>query len=247
VANVYFTLQKEDWSLHRKGQQDQERHKEKVKQAIKDNLADLVSDESLILSDGHQIVKVPIRSLDEYRIRYNFQKGRQAGTGQGDSQVGDVIAKGRDPKQQQPGKGEGAGEQPGVDYTEAGVALEEIQALLFEELELPDLADKSADEMVTDSYEFRDVRKKGLSGNIDKKRTLLEAIRRNALNAKPSVQIIPEDLRYKTWEDVEKPDSNAVILAMMDLSGSLDVAQLGKRRAGAFGKTPAQSLATDLL
>lgn len=222
MANLHFSLQKEDWSLHRKGHQDQERHKDKVKQAIKDNLADLVSDESLIMSNGRQIVKIPIRSLEEYRIRYNFQKGRHAGTGQGDSQVGDIVAHGKGDKQA--GKGEGAGEQPGVDYTEAEVALEDIQNMLFSELELPDLAPKQNDKMITETYEFRDVRKKGLSGNIDKKRTLLEAIRRNQMNAAKGVRILPEDLRYKTWENVEKPDSNAVILAMMDLSGSVDIA-----------------------
>lgn len=221
MSNVYFTLEKEDWSLHRKGQQDQERHKDKVKQAIKDNLSDLVSDESLIMSNGRQIVKIPIRSLEEYRIRYNFQKGRHAGTGQGDSQVGDVIAQGGGDKQA--GKGQGAGEQPGVDYTEADVTLEDIQSVLFHELELPDLADKTADRMIADDIEFRDVRKKGLTGNIDKRRTLLESIRRNSLKGDKHAHILPEDLRYKTWEDVKKPDSNAVILAMMDLSGSPDI------------------------
>lgn len=217
---TYFTLQREDWSLHRKGHQDQERHKEKVREAIKDNLADLVSDESLIMSDGKQIVKIPIRSLEEYRIRYNHQKGRHAGTGQGDTQVGDIVARGRPDKSGTPGT-EGAGEQPGVDYTEAEVSLEDIQNVLFKELELPDLADKEAPDLTVDTVEFRDVRKKGLSSNIDKKRTLLEAIRRNQRAAIDKVRISPDDLRYKTWEDVQKPDSNAVILAMMDLSGSM--------------------------
>ncbi|EJY56143.1 hypothetical protein URH17368_1148 [Alicyclobacillus hesperidum URH17-3-68] len=220
---IEFTLEREDWSLHRKGQQDQERHREKVREAIRENLADLVSDESLIMSDGKQIVKVPIRSLEEYRIRYNFQKGRHAGTGSGNTQVGDVVARGR-PDQDGapgPGQGEGAGEQPGVDYTEAEVTLDEIQAVLFRELELPDLADKEAADMTVETVDFRDVRKKGLSTNIDKKRTLLQAIRRAGRPHEKRVSITPEDLRYKTWEDITKPDSNAVILAMMDLSGSM--------------------------
>lgn len=217
---TYFTLQREDWSLHRKGHQDQERHREKVREAIKDNLADLVSDESLIMSDGKEIVKIPIRSLEEYRIRYNHQKGRQAGSGQGDSQVGDVIARGR-PDNDGNGAEQGAGEHPGLDYTEAQVTLEEIQNVLFKELELPNLVDKDSPELTVDAVEFRDVRKKGLSSNIDKKRTLLQAIRSNRSPDKNKIRISPDDLRYKTWEDIQKPDSNAVILAMMDLSGSM--------------------------
>lgn len=220
MSGIQFSLQKEDWSLHRKGHQDQERHREKVKQAIKENLADLVSDESIVMSDGRQIVKIPIRSLDEYRFRYNFNKGRQSGTGDGDTQVGDLVAQGR-PDGQKGKKDQGAGDSPGVDYFEADVALEDIQSLLFSELELPNLAPKAAERVVTTDIEFRDVRKKGLMGNIDKKRTLLSAIRRNQLHDTGETRIIPDDLRFKTWDEVVKPDSNAVVLALMDTSGSM--------------------------
>ncbi|WDL98649.1 DUF444 family protein [Alicyclobacillus sp. ALC3] len=221
MASVEFTLQKEDWSLHRKGHQDQERHREKVKEAIKENLADLVSEESIIMSDGRQIIKIPIRSLEEYRFRYNFNKSRQAGSGDGDSQVGDVIAKGA-PEQGKPGPGQGAGDGPGQDYLEANVALEDIEQVLFSELELPNLAPKTPDRVVAQDIEFRDVRKKGLMGNIDKKRTLIEAIRRNQKEASVQIRILPDDLRFKTWDEIEKPDSNAVVLALMDTSGSVD-------------------------
>ncbi|MCL6452021.1 MAG: DUF444 family protein [Alicyclobacillus sp.] len=221
-----FSLQKEDWSLHRKGQQDQERHREKVKQAIRDNLGDLISDESIILSDGRKIVKIPVRSLEEYRIRYNFNKDRHAGSGNGDTKVGDIIAQGRpEPGAggQGPGQGQGAGDTPGVDYLEAEVTLEEIQALLFSELELPNLAPKRPEHVTVQQVEYKDVRKKGLMGNVDKKRTLLESIRRNQLHNTGKHQILPDDLRFKTWEEVTKPESSAVVLAMMDTSGSPDV------------------------
>lgn len=226
MAAVQFSLQKEDWSLHRQGQQDQERHQTKVKQAIKENLADLVSDESIVLSDGRQIVKIPIRSLEEYRFRYNFNKSRHAGSGDGDTEIGDVIAQGKPDTQstsgqQGPGKGQGAGDAPGVDYLEADVTLEDIEALLFSELALPNLTPKTPERVVVTDVDYRDVRKKGLMGNIDKKRTLLESIKRNQLHDTNSSRILPDDLRFKTWENVEKPDSSAVVLAIMDTSGSM--------------------------
>ncbi len=65
------SISRHDWSLHRKGSIDQERHKQKIREAIKKNLADIVSEESIILSDGKKIIKVPIRSLEEYRFRYD--------------------------------------------------------------------------------------------------------------------------------------------------------------------------------
>lgn len=174
-----FILSQEDWSLHRKGYEDQTRHQEKVKEAIKQNLPDLVTEESVILSKGKQIIKIPIRSLDEYKFRYNHNKRQHAGQGNGDSKVGDVVARDGAP-QQGPGKGQGAGDQAGKDYYEAEVSFEQLEKMLFSELELPNLKQKERDQITVTDIRFNDIRKKGLMGNIDKKRTLLEAVRRNA-------------------------------------------------------------------
>ncbi|WP_411503449.1 sporulation protein YhbH [Brevibacillus centrosporus] len=219
-----FIVSREDWSLHRKGYQDQNRHQEKVKEAIKKNLPDLVSEENIIMSNGREVIKIPIRSLDEYRLRFNFQKGKHGGQGKGNSKVGDVVAKDGDPAQG-PGKGQGAGDQPGVDYYEAEISVEELQEMLFAELELPNLQKKDEDQIVIEETRFNDVRKKGLMGNIDKKRTLIAAIRRNGLAGYNDLElgITDDDLRFKTWEEIIKPHSNAVIIAMMDTSGSMGV------------------------
>jgi len=221
MTTPLFIVSREDWSLHRKGYQDQTRHQQKVREAIRQNLPDLVTDESIILSDGKQIVKVPIRSLDEYHFRYNYNKRKHVGQGDGNSKVGDVV--GVDPSSAAgPGKGEGAGDQPGDDYYEAEINLEELENMLFEELELPDLKEKQKDRLTSREIVFNDVRKKGLMSNIDKKRTILENLRRNAANGYPGIRgISPDDLRFKTWNEVQKPHSNALIIAMMDTSGSM--------------------------
>ncbi|MGF7046621.1 sporulation protein YhbH [Paenibacillus sp. DS2015] len=215
-----FVVSKEDWSLHRKGYQDQVRHQQKVRDVIKQNLPDLITEENIIMSDGKQIIKVPIRSLDEYRFVYNYQKQKHVGQGDGDSQVGDIL--GRDPAQK-PGKGgEKPGDQPGQDIMEAEVSIEDVEDMLFEQMELPNLKQKEKDQIETTTVIFNDVRKKGMMSNLDKKRTILENLRRNASAGDPGIHgINPDDLRYKTWEDVVTPDSNAVIIAMMDTSGSM--------------------------
>src|SRR5699024_11501526 len=88
-----FIVSQEDWSLHRKGNLDQQRHMEKVNDAIKQNLPDLISDESIILSNNEKVIKIPIRSLDEYKIRYNPNKSQHVGQGKGVSKVGDIVAR----------------------------------------------------------------------------------------------------------------------------------------------------------
>lgn len=215
-----FIVSREDWSLHRKGYQDQARHQQKVRDAIKQNLPDLVTEENIIMSDGKQIIKVPIRSLDEFRFMYNYNKKKHVGQGDGDSQVGDVL--GTDREAQGPGKGQKAGDQPGADVIEAEISIAELENMLFEELELPNLKQKDKDQLEITDIRFNDIRKKGIMSNIDKKRTILENLRRNALTGKPGIHgISPDDLRFKTWEEIVKPHSNAVIIAMMDTSGSM--------------------------
>jgi len=208
-----------DWSLHRKGHIDQERHKQKIKEAVKKNLADIVSEENIILSDGKSIIKVPIRSLDEYRFRYDPGRQEQSGQGDGKSKVGDVIA--QEPRQ---GQGRGrkgeAGKDPGFDYYEAEITLDELAALIFEDLGLPFLEEKKLAEMETETVRFTDVRKKGPMANLDKKRTILENIKRNAAKGDASFHDLKnEDLRFKVWEPTIKYQSNAVVMAMMDISG----------------------------
>jgi sporulation protein YhbH len=218
-----FIVSKEDWSLHRKGHDDQQRHQEKVKEAIKNNLADLITEESIIMSNGRDVIKIPIRSLDEYKIRYNYDKNKHVGQGDGDSQVGDVIARdGSGEGQKGAGKGQGAGDQAGHDYYEAEVSLMELEEAFFSQLELPNLQRKEADRNVVEHIEFNDIRRIGLMGNIDKKRTMMTAFKRNAMSGNPSFYpIYPEDLKFKTWNEVVKPESKAVVLAMMDTSGSM--------------------------
>lgn len=214
-----FSVNRQDWSLHRKGPIDQQRHKEKIKEAIKKNLSDIVSEENIILSDGKKTIKVPIRSLDEYRFRYDPGQGQGVGQGNGKSKVGDVI--GQD-SQDGPGKGKEAGDQPGVDYYEADVTLDELAAMIFEDLGLPNLQEKRQQELESETVKFTDVRKVGVMSNLDKKRTIMENIKRNAAAGDARFKDVKkDDLRFKTWEKEIRLESNAVVFAMMDVSGSM--------------------------
>jgi sporulation protein YhbH len=217
-----ITLSQHDWSLHRKGPIDQARHNQKVKEAIKANLGGIVGEESIIASDGKQIVKIPIRSLDLPRFRYDRGRNQQVGQGKGGSQKGDVIGQQGNPQAGQSGKGPGAGELPGLDYYEAELTVDDIAALVFEDLELPFLEDKGKQEITSESAVFKDIRRTGPLSNLDKRRTILQNLRRNALDGDAHFGGIKnEDLRFKTWESDVTRESSAVVLAMRDVSGSM--------------------------
>jgi sporulation protein YhbH len=216
-----MSVQRNDWSLQRKGIIDQDRHKERVKDAIKKNLGSIVSNESIILSKGRKQVKIPMRALDEYKFRFDYRKRKHVGQGDGKTKVGDVIGQ---EGQQQQGQGSGeAGSSPGQDYYEAEVNLDELAALIFEDLQLPFLEEKAKQAVKAKTTKFTEIRRTGAMSNLDKRRTILENIRRTAREegiAKLG-KFKKEDMRFKSWEEEIKYESNAVVIAMMDVSGSM--------------------------
>ncbi|MEW6130991.1 MAG: sporulation protein YhbH [Acidobacteriota bacterium] len=217
-----MAVQRNDWSLQRKGQIDQERHKARVKDAIKKNLGSIVSNESIILSDGKRVVKVPIRSLDEYKFRFDYRKKKQVGTGDGNSNVGDVIAR-EGGQGQGAGRGPQAGDQAGQDYYEADVEIDEIAKLVFEDLHLPYLEEKAKTAVQSKTTKFTEIRRSGIMANLDKRRSIYENIKRNARETGEAKigNFKKEDLRFKSWEEEIRYESNAVVIAMMDVSGSM--------------------------
>lgn len=212
----------DNWDLQRKGPIDQARHNEKIKDVIRKNLGGIVSEEAIITSDGTKTVKIPIRGLDLPQFRYDFRKKPHIGAGDGNSKIGDVI--GVDPGQSTaPGKGKRAGELPGIDYYEAEITIDELTALVFEDLGLPNLKKKIQHEMEVTTYRYDDIRKKGILSNLEKKKTVLENIRRNAIEGRGAKfdNISDDDLRFRTFRPHVIRESNAAVIAMRDVSGSM--------------------------
>ena len=216
----HVSLSRNDWTLHRKGPIDQARHNEKVKEAIRGNLDAIVGEEAIITSDGKKVVKVPIRSLDLPHFRFDRGRKNHVGQGQGDSKIGDVL--GQEASGQGPGRGKQAGELPGVDYYEAEVTVDELAALVFEDLGLPFLQPKGRALIPSDDVRFNEVRRQGVMSNLDKRRTIRENLIRNARAGQSGFGgLSTDDLRFKTWERHVKEESNAVVIAMRDVSGSM--------------------------
>jgi sporulation protein YhbH len=223
-SQISGTIQRNDWSLQRKGIIDQERHKERVRDAIRKNLGSIVSNEAIILSDGRRTVKVPIRSLDEYKFRFDHRKKKHVGQGDGKTRVGDVVAREGQGQGQGPGRGAGpAGRDGGAEYYEAEVDMDELAALIFEDLQLPFLEDKAKKAVPAKTTRFNEIRRTGVFSNLDKRRMILENIKRNAREGERARfgNVRKEDLRFKTWEEDKRYESNAVVIALMDVSGSM--------------------------
>src|ERR1051326_469540 len=120
-----FSLSTDSWDLHRRADRDRMRHNEKIKEVIKQNLGDIISQQDIITADQGKIVKIPIRGLELPRIRFDNEERERVGQGPGGTKPGDIL--GRAPQEGQ-GAGKEAGHEPGVDFYEAELTLEELTA-----------------------------------------------------------------------------------------------------------------------
>lgn len=205
------------WELRRRGLKDSLRHDQRVKDAIRKNLRELISEEAIITSDGAKRVKIPLRYLDQYRFKYGHP---QPGVGQGAGEPGDVIGR-RDGDGTAQGEGE-PGDQPGEHTYEVEVPLEELTQMMLEDLALPWLEEKPNRHITSSVPRYTDIRRRGSLANLDKRRTLIENVKRNAARGVPEVGDLREaDLRFKVWEEHEERHSNAAVYMLMDCSGSM--------------------------
>jgi hypothetical protein len=205
------------WELRRRGLKDSLRHDQRVKEAIRKNLRDLIAEEAIITSDGNKKIKIPLRYLDQYRFRYGQP---QQGIGQGQGQPGDVIGR-QAGDGNRPGEG-APGDQPGEHTYEVDVPLEELTQMMLDDLALPWLEEKPERQVTSTSHRFTDIRRKGALSNLDKRRTLMHNIKRNAARGHAEVRGLHEDdLRFKVWDIHEEVHANAAVYMLMDCSGSM--------------------------
>ena len=211
---------KDIWGLRNRGARDSERHRQRIKKAIKENLHELISQENIISSKGGKKIKIPMRYLDMYRFRFGKNDGLK-GVGQGEGEAGDIIAEEKPSGQQ--GQGDKAGQEEGEELYEEEVDLDEVIEMMLEDLDLPWLEDKeNAVEIETEETVFQDIAERGLPSNVDKRRTVMENMKRNAKKGKMKIGgFQPDDLRYRVWEQVIEQHSNASVFLIMDRSGSM--------------------------
>ena len=219
MGNEHFGsyISRRDWSFEKRAQRDEQRHNEKVKEAIKDNLDTIVSDGSIVTADprSKKIVKIPMKSLELPDFRFGEPQegvGTGSGNGEGAPQPGEQV----------PGEGE-PGDQPGEEYYEAEFTLEEIQEMVFADLQLPNLRPRDSTDIKSIETNFDQVIKKRTTNNLDLGRTAIQNMFRNAQEGRGAIlgKVSPDDYRVRTWEEEKKPINNAVIVAMADISGSM--------------------------
>ncbi|WP_010248406.1 sporulation protein YhbH [Acetivibrio cellulolyticus] len=224
--------------------EDKRRHRELVEESIKKNIGNIIAEESIIGQSKDKKIKIPIKGIKEYQFVYG-NNGTSAGSGDGSEKRGDRIGEDKAGKS---GKGDGqAGNQEGEDIYETEVTIEELINYLFDDLNLPDIDKKKMAEIESiRSFKNLGYQRKGIPPRLAKKRSVIEKIKRkqgfkrnheenddienpedDVLETENDPQnkrfpFMEDDLRYRRVREDHKKDFNAVVICIMDVSGSMD-------------------------
>lgn len=257
-----------DWDLSEKGKKDASRHRKKIDEQIRRGVKDAISEESIITKKKGKKVRIPVKGLKDYRFVHGNEKGGNGGAGTGDGKPGDVIGRKKKPGQ---GNGPKPGKDKGEDWMEVEVDIDYLIKIMFEDLGLPWIEEKTKKEtIVPKGWKFESISKVGTYARIEKKKTMKETLMRTMMfvgeimdetgcdedtarrilsytkgdleeaisllkNNDPIVSslgksvsgdeifIEDDDMRYKQIEEDIEYHSKAVVIAMMDTSGSMDL------------------------
>jgi uncharacterized protein len=210
------------YDLFSRGSRDWLRHNQKVREAVQENLPNLVAGPDVITGSQDRTVQVPVRLLEHARFRLNDSSSHtESSAGQGKGKPGDVL------RQAQPDMGDesgGGGNNEGEVKLMLEFKVDDIVDWLWEELQLPDLQPRRNTAVDDDEYVREGWDKHGARARLDRRRTVKEAIKRRATQENP-VPFTNEDLRFKQLVLRRKPATNAVVLFALDVSASMTDAE----------------------
>ncbi len=197
--------------------EDQGRFKDIIKGKVKENFRKYVSQGEMIGKRENEIVKIPIPQIDIPNFRYGPKQ--EGGVGQGNGQPGEGVG--------EPGDGKGqAGENPGEHMLEAELTMDELADILGEKLQLPRIQPKGNKNIETLKTKYSGLAPVGPEGLRHFKSSYKKALKRYVTSGTynpddPVIVPIRRDFQYRTFKTISKPQTKAVVIYMMDVSGSM--------------------------
>ena len=207
------------YDLFSRGARDWLRHNQKVREAVKGGLPELLAGADLMTGPSNRTVMVPVKFLEHARLRL-ADAAVQQGAGQGRGEPGQVLQPGREPGADGRRGGTGDGEIRFV----VELKVDEIVDWLWQELKLPELKPRRSATMDEPDYVREGWNRRGARSRLDRRRTIKESIKRRHVQD-DAVAIIDDDLRFRQLVKRASPAMNAAVIFALDVSGSMDDAQ----------------------
>jgi uncharacterized protein len=205
------------YDLFSRGARDWLRHSEKVREAVRQRLPEIISNAE-VLGGAHRTVRVPMKLLEHYRFRLRTPESHMA-AGQGNASPGDVL---RAPENQASGQdSQGTTEPGGVQFV-LELAIDDIVDWLWEELELPNLQTRVGG-MTDEEYTREGWDRHGARSRLDRRRSMKEAVKRRHAQGASAPPFSDDDLRFRQLVRRATPTTQAVVFFALDVSESMSV------------------------
>lgn len=200
---------------------DHSRFNDVVRGRIKNNLRDYIKSGEFISKQGNEKIAVPLSRVDLPHFRFSDKS--QGGIGQGKGQKGDSLDKKDESEKASEKK---AGSESAEHVLEIEVSLSELADMLGEELGLPRIEKRGSNRLKTETLRYTGIHTSGPNALRHFKRSYKNALKRQIAMGiydpdNPVIIPIKEDMRFRSFKRHERPESNAVIIYMMDVSGSM--------------------------
>ena len=207
------------YNIHR----DHARFRSIVKGKIKRDLKKYVTHGEMIGRKGKDTVTIPIPQIEIPHFKYGNKE--QGGVGQGDGEPGDPVG-GQRSDDGEPGQEGKAGKEPGEHDLEVDLTLQELAEILGSELELPNIEPKGQKTLKSKSEKYTNIANQGPNSLRHFKRTFKETLKRQISSGIynpecPVIIPIKRDMRYRSCKTDVRHENSAVIIYMMDVSGSM--------------------------
>ena len=205
--------------------EDQNRFKNIIKGKVRDDFKRLVTKGELIGQREKDFVKIPLSRIDIPTFRFG-SKNDEKGVGQGDGEAGE-SQQGPGPAGSGQGQAGGqAGENEGQHSLEIEISFDELANILGEKLELPNIQPKGTSQLITEKNKYSGIAPVGPDGLRKFKQTYKKALARyistgNYNSENPVIIPIRKDFQYRTVKKMQLPHTKAVVIYMMDVSGSM--------------------------
>jgi hypothetical protein len=197
--------------------EDHNRFKDIIKGKVKEDFKKYVTQGEMIGKRENEFVKIPLPHIDIPTFRYGAKQ--QGGVGQGQGQPGDGVG--------EPGDGQGqAGENPGEHLLEVELSMDELAEILGEKLELPRIEPKGNKNIEMEKSRYSGMAPVGPEGLRNFKASYKKALKRYVSSGiytpeEPVIVPIRRDFQYRSSKKITKPQAKAVVIYMMDVSGSM--------------------------
>jgi len=190
---------------------DKKRFNDIVRGRVKNNFKKYIEHSEIIIPRGKDVFALPVPRINIPRFTYGDKLG---GVGHGEGDKGDGLNSSPD------------GDSSREHALELEVSLEEFAHMLCDALELPRLINKGKEQLPTMSTKYKNIAKIGPRSLVNTKRSFKETLKRVVQEGSyipgHGFPLKREDLRYKFPKRVLLPDPRAVVIYMMDVSGSID-------------------------